>query len=41
MEDGRILTFDEEAWVDGAVSYAHQRFTEAGISLPAYFNALQ
>nr|MCU0507078.1 amidohydrolase family protein [Anaerolineae bacterium] len=41
MEDGRILTFDEETWVDGAVSYAHQRFTEAGISLPAYFNALQ
>jgi 5-methylthioadenosine/S-adenosylhomocysteine deaminase len=40
MEDRRIQTLDEQAWVDGAVSYAQQRFTEAGISLPTYFNPL-
>jgi 5-methylthioadenosine/S-adenosylhomocysteine deaminase len=40
MEDRRILTFDEEAWVGDAVSYAQRRFTEAGISLPPYFNLL-
>jgi 5-methylthioadenosine/S-adenosylhomocysteine deaminase len=40
MEDRRILTFDEQAWVDGAVTYAQRRFTEAGISLPAYFNPM-
>jgi 5-methylthioadenosine/S-adenosylhomocysteine deaminase len=41
MEDRRILTFDEQAWVDGAVSYAQQRFTAAGIALPSYFDVLQ
>jgi len=40
MEDRRIRTLDEEAWVGAAVSYAQARFTEAGIDLPAYFNPL-
>ena len=39
MEDRQIRTLDEEAWVGGAVAYAQARFTEAGIELPAYFNA--
>jgi 5-methylthioadenosine/S-adenosylhomocysteine deaminase len=37
MEDHKILTVDEEAWVANAVQYAYQRFTEAGIELPRYF----
>ena len=38
MEDRQIKTFDEETWVGDAVSYAHRRFAEAGIALPAYFD---
>jgi 5-methylthioadenosine/S-adenosylhomocysteine deaminase len=37
MENHRILTLDEEAWVAGAVEYAYQRFTQAGIELPRYY----
>jgi 5-methylthioadenosine/S-adenosylhomocysteine deaminase len=37
MENRRILTLDEEAWVGDAVRYAYQRFTRAGINLPAYY----
>lgn len=40
MEDRQIKTVDEESWVGGAVAYAQSRFTEAGIELPSYFNAL-
>jgi 5-methylthioadenosine/S-adenosylhomocysteine deaminase len=37
MEAGRILTFDEAAWVDEAVNYAFERFSAEGIELPDYF----
>ena len=37
MEAGRILTFDEAAWVDEAVNYAFERFRAEGIELPDYF----
>ncbi len=37
MQDRRILTFDEEAWVGGAVHYAFERFRAEGIELPDYF----
>jgi len=37
MEAGRILTFDEAAWVDQAVNYAFERFRAEGIELPDYF----
>lgn len=40
MEDHQIQTLDEESWVGGAIAYAQTRFTEAGIELPNYFNAL-
>jgi 5-methylthioadenosine/S-adenosylhomocysteine deaminase len=38
MDHGCLLTVDEEAWVAGAVAYAHDQFTAAGIELPAYFD---
>jgi 5-methylthioadenosine/S-adenosylhomocysteine deaminase len=41
MEDRRIVTFDEEAWVGDAVSYSHERFTAAGIELPGYYDLLK
>lgn len=37
MENHRILTVGEEAWVANAVQYAYERFTEAGIELPRYY----
>lgn len=37
MEERKILTIDEEAWVSDAVRYAYQRFTQAGIELPGYY----
>jgi 5-methylthioadenosine/S-adenosylhomocysteine deaminase len=37
MENHQILTVDEEAWVGDAVRYAYERFTQAGIELPAYY----
>ncbi len=37
MENGRIATFDEEAWVGGAVDYAYKSFRANGIELPDYF----
>jgi 5-methylthioadenosine/S-adenosylhomocysteine deaminase len=37
MEDRQILTVDEDAWVGDAVRYAYERFTQAGIELPAYY----
>lgn len=40
MEDRQILTLDEESWVNGALRYARERFTEAGIALPSYFDPL-
>ena len=37
MEKGRIIGFDEAAWVGGAVDYAYERFRADGIELPDYF----
>jgi 5-methylthioadenosine/S-adenosylhomocysteine deaminase len=37
MEDRKVLTVDEEAWVSNAVQYAYERFTDAGIELPSYY----
>ncbi len=37
MENRRLLALDEETWVGGAVRFAYDRFTAAGISLPAYY----
>ena len=37
MENGHIATFDEEAWVGGAVDYAYKSFRANGIELPDYF----
>jgi 5-methylthioadenosine/S-adenosylhomocysteine deaminase len=37
MEGRQIVTFDEEAWVGGAVNYAFERFRAEGIELPDYF----
>ena len=38
MEDGRILTLDEEEWVSNATRYAYERFTADGIKLPGYYS---
>jgi len=33
-------TFDEEAWVGGAVDYAYKSFRANGIELPDYFSCV-
>ena len=38
MDHHHILTLDEETWVGEAVAYACDRFTAAGIELPAYYD---
>jgi hypothetical protein len=38
MEDGQILTLDEETWVSSATQYAYERFTAEGIELPSYYS---
>jgi 5-methylthioadenosine/S-adenosylhomocysteine deaminase len=38
MEDRRIVTLDEAAWVGEAVAYSCIRFAAAGIELPAYYD---
>jgi 5-methylthioadenosine/S-adenosylhomocysteine deaminase len=38
MQERNLIHLDEDAWVGEAVNYAHRRFVEAGIELPAYYD---